>query len=259
MISQKPREIIATPNEIQLYESNRISGEKMLSPNEIRGKIKERIFELLKNPPLYDRYQHSHIKNSVTFKIPNDANLFVLFEHMLFEALFEMRKNESLESKIHVDDISLMSIDEITPSLTSTINPGNFPIRGETLSEHESQHAEAQQDIAGGDIYVGIVICEDIINGKTVLYLEGIMLGTLKLSKEEFVEVLLSPRNPSNSDYARVIKNISRLPQKKLFQHLKDEGKINHKIDDEAILGSDDIDPMLVDQWRKMRNLAKII
>ncbi|MBI5151240.1 MAG: hypothetical protein HZA34_01570 [Candidatus Pacebacteria bacterium] len=251
-------------DEINFHEGKRLFREH-IEPSKVVPVIRKKIAETLKK--VYEEEVQienvGYPENCFVFYFPADAHFLPIFEKELFHILFEMRKNQSSDTKIQIDDYDLMTLDPSYPNMIGTLSTGH-KIRGETLSEHELRHAQADQELFHTNSYISIYLKKVVDGQKIVLKISGYALPQHQdTDVEKTIDSLMEPRNPGKIDITRA-QTLSRrhdlyaqrtdsIYERFFDVHIKP--RLIHTDDGEKPISSEVVAAMALQQWNKLKGL----
>ena len=188
----------------QELEKHRIVNLESTFPHDIQKIIENGVDKALNSAILIKPEQYGKGEvgpNTIALRLPEDSHLCPLVEKILFDKLMKLRRILKSENKF-VDERALMYLDPKISNMVTTLFPGRL-LRGETLFEHEVQHAYSVKDQTGEDsfVFLSFVWIQKDKNMELSLYNQGGVLDKGSSHQNMINEVLMAPRNPSAHDF----------------------------------------------------------
>lgn len=252
-------------DEISFHEGKRVFREDV-NPEDVVRVIREKIIEMIKK--LYEEEvqeeKTKYPENCFVFRFPTDAHFLPIFEKELFHILFEIRKNQKPDDRMQIDDYDLMTLDPSYSNMVRKLSTMH-EIRGETLSEHEMRHAQADSDLFHTDSYISIFLKKIKEGQKTVLRIFGYALPQKQdASVVKTISSLMEPRNPSTHDFQQArslslrhdqyLREADRIYKIFFEEHI--EPRLIHMGKEEKPISSNVVAAVMLQQWKELHGLA---
>lgn len=204
-----------------------------LERQNLKDSLKTLIIQTIDQAPTYG-YDDSEgrkeypMESSISFEVPGEMHVLMLFEKMLFEYLLEQRKKQTSDS-LQISNQTLMHIDPKFPQtkIVSDYYGQRGIVGGETIFEHELAHVVESRH--RGEKYIFVIFTFQKIksdDGLIHLEVKAIVKTPPKLEAnvDDQVGVLLAPRVPSLVDIEGaqdLLGGDSRLPSESQSRELE--------------------------------------